>query len=330
MERNKILTKDKLGFSGMLKEALKILFKTPKFVALSFMTSLPLFCCMLIHELWLQKTLIDAAKFMSPSQEQLEFRDVISIRFYQQIDPPRKMAQFIEQYGPAFLQLGLLYLPLIHLPDLVNTVGVVSSASAMYSDEKLVDLKETFGRSAFRRSLITSIYVLLMASMVFLGLLAIASQVYLLSSDGRLTWPSSIYVLLFIALLYKYVQWRSLWNLGLVTSILEEKHGYVALGVSAYVSRGNRRHGEAVSAMLFVWKVSLRLMATAYVAFHEGDQMRAVLVTALQVFLVCSGNVVKWVFFMIFFCDCKIRFLEKKVDVEEGEGEASVKTVTAS
>uniref|UniRef100_A0A7N0TN48 Uncharacterized protein n=1 Tax=Kalanchoe fedtschenkoi TaxID=63787 RepID=A0A7N0TN48_KALFE len=262
---------------------------------------------MLVHELWFQQILIEAAKFMAQRGE---------IHYYWNwFHAARKLIHFSEEYGQAFLQLGFLYLALIHLPDLINTIGVVSSASAIYSDEKPVKLKETlfksFERVTFKRSLVTSIYIRLLASMVLIGLLAIASQGYLFSLHGQMTWFSSIYGLLFICLLYKYMQWSSLWNLGLVTAILEEKHGDIALGVSALYSRGNRQHGEVVMAIFIVWKLSLRLMAATYVAFHEGDRRRVVIVTAVQVFLVCIGNVIKWVTFVIFYYDCKRRFLEK-------------------
>ncbi|KAL9674492.1 hypothetical protein QQ045_030764 [Rhodiola kirilowii] len=269
MERNQILMKEKLGFSGLLKAALKILYQNPNLIILVFLTSLPLFIGMLIHELWFQKTLIQAATFLSHEPEMPNINNFYIHRFH----PIFKLEELVKGFGLSFVQLGLLYIPFIHLPDLINTIGVVSSASAIYSGDQLETkpretLFKCFENCAFRRPLITSIYVLSMASLVFLGFIAIASQacVYIQIHEP-LSLSSLIFALPFFVLLYKYLQWRSLWNLGIVTSILEDKHGDVALLVSAYISRGNRLNGQVVTAMFFFWKLSLRLMATIYVGF---------------------------------------------------------------
>lgn len=105
-------------------------------------------------------------------------------------------------------------------------------------------------------------------------------------------------------------------------SVLEEKQGVIALGVSAYVSRGCRRRGLFLMLIFFVWRLALRL-SCLYVGWSEGGS--GIVVTTVQVSLVCFGNVLKWVAFMVYFYDCKKRFLEKKVDVEQGSAAEALK-----
>ncbi|PKI34355.1 hypothetical protein CRG98_045271 [Punica granatum] len=62
----------------------------------------------------------------------------------------------------------------------------------------------------------------------------------------------------FLALLMKYVEWRSIWNIGIAISVLEEKHWDIAIGMAAYLSRGSRRRGLLPMLVFFLWRLCLR------------------------------------------------------------------------
>ncbi|KAK9271663.1 hypothetical protein L1049_002026 [Liquidambar formosana] len=316
MENNQIMMKEKLGFFGILKEALTIPCKNPKFIILTFLTSLPLFCAMLIHETIFQQTLIETAKIST----QKPFCDQF---FCYNMQPMDVIKQLIEVVSHRFLLLGLLYLGMVHLLDLLNTIKTINSASVIYAGEKSMNLKDMLYRpikeATFGGPLITSLYALLLASLTLLGLVSLATQFYTSSKNILFM---VVFGVLFIALLTKYLEWTAIWNMGLVISILEGKHGDVALGVSAYLSRGSRRRGLFLVLVFFVWRLALRV-SCLYVGWHEGGS--GIVVTATQVCLVCLENVIKWVVFMIYFYDCKKRFLEKKVDVEDGRAAENVK-----
>ena len=117
------------------------------------------------------------------------------------------------------------------------------------------------------------------------------------------------------------MEWNAIWNMAVVISVLEEKQGIIALGVSAYVGSGCRLRGLFLMLIFSVWRLALRL-SYLYVGWSEGGNGIAV---AAQVSLVCLGNVLKWVTFMVYFYDCKKRLLEKKVDVEKGSAVEALK-----
>ena len=328
MENNQIMMKEKLGLFGILKETLTILYKNPSFIILTFLTSLPLFCSLLAHEIIFQQTLIETAKYR-PQEDSYKVTcsvgdNGVSLCWYQVIDPLDTIKEMIEKVTVRYLLLGLSYLGIVHLLDLFSTIVIVNSASVIYAGEKRMNLKERWHRSmegvSLKGPLITSIYALLMSSLSLLGLVSLVTQFYMISRAILITIFFGL--LLSIAWLPKHMEWNAIWNMGVVMSVLEEKQGDIALGVSAYVSRGCRRRGLFLMLIFFVWRLALRL-SCLYVGWYEGGS--GIVVTAVQVSLVCFGNVLKWVAFMVYFYDCKKRFLEKKVDVEQGSAAEALK-----
>lgn len=322
------MMKEKLGLYGILKETLTILYKNPSFIILTFLASLPLFCSLLAHEFIFQQTLIETAK-SRPQEDYYKERcsvsaNGMSLCIYQVIGPLTTIKEMTEKVTGRYLLLGLSYLGIVHLLDLFSTIVIVNSASVIYAGEKRMNLKERWHRSiegvSLKGPLITSIYALLMSSLSLLGLVSLVTQFYMISRAILITIFFGL--LLSIAWLPKHMEWNAIWNMGVVMSVLEEKQGVIALGVSAYVSRGCRRRGLFLMLIFFVWRLALRL-SCLYVGWSEGGS--GIVVTAVQVSLVCFGNVLKWVAFMVYFYDCKKRFLEKKVDVEQGSAAEALK-----
>ena len=321
--------KEKLGLFGILKETLTILHKNPSFIILAFLTSLPLFCSLLVHEIFFQQTIIETTK----SQPQDSNGVICSIAtngmsscVYQWISdngPLDTIKEIVENLTGRYLLLCLSYLGIVHLLYLFCTIVIVNSASVIYAGENRINVKEMWDRAikgvSLKGPFITSIYALLLSSLQLVGLVSLATNFYVISRASLFT---VYFGLLCIAWLAKHMEWNAIWNMGVALSVLEEKQGVIALGISAYISRGCRRRGLFLMLIFFVWRLALRL-SCLYVGWSEGGS--GIGVTAAHVSLVCFGNVLKWVAFMVYFYDCKKRFLEKKVDVEQGSAAEALK-----
>ncbi|EEF44903.1 uncharacterized protein LOC8280543 [Ricinus communis] len=319
MENNPVLMmKDKLEFFGIIKESLKLIPRNTSFIILTFLTSFPYFCFLLFLEINFQQPLIDAikSKLTTPTYDD-PFGKIIDLSWQPRpIDVIREL--ILDVFLPSLLP-GLLYLGMAHLLHLLNTITTVYSASMVYAGEGTANLKEMLCRPfrtvGLKGPLITSTYALILSTLTLIGILSLSTHFFVTSSIHAASIFKTAFGLAIIALLTKYIEWSAIWNMGMVISILDEKHGDVALGVSAYISRGCRKRGFLSMLVFFVWWVSFRLICV-YGVWTESISL--VMVSVGEVFSVCVGNVMKWVVFTVYFYDCKKRFLEKKVDVEQG------------
>lgn len=336
MENSQIVLKEKLGLFGILKETIAILYRTPNFVILVLLTSLPLFCSLLPHEIFFQQTLIETAKIQLEGGSlnkrcsfDSEFGRLCVFRY---VGPLELFKDTVAKLYGRYLLLGLSYLGIVHLLDLFTTIVIVNSASAIYAGESPLSLKERWEKSIRRMDnlkgpLITSIYALILSSLSLLGLISMVAHFYTSPSGffEAFFWSfpfMAFFGLLSVAWLAKHMEWNAIWNMGVVISVLEEKKGTIAIGVSAYISRGCRRRGLFLMLIFFLWRLALRF-SCLYVGWS--GRGNGIGVTAAHVGLVCLGNVLKWVAFMVYFYDCKKRFLEKKVDVEQGSAAQPLK-----
>ena len=85
-----------------------------------------------------------------------------------------------------------------------------------------------------------------------------------------------------------------------------------AFALSAYFSKRIGRRGLLLMLVFLVWGLSLRLPCLYFGCYEGGRGIVA------QICMFCLGNVLKWVVCTVYFCDCKKRILEKKVDEEVG------------
>lgn len=201
--------------------------------------------------------------------------------------------------------------------DFITLTAIVDSASLFYEGKNTMNLKHMLQRLAketrFKGPLITSVMAFLLASLVVLGLFSLATYAYIASP---FTIFIALFVVQFVALLAKFIEWSAIWNMSIVMSIVEEKQGDVALFVSSYLSRGNRKHGFLFVLVFFVWTVVLRLSCLYLRSLVGGSGM---VVLAAYTSLVCLGNVMKWVVFVVYFYDCKKRVQEKNCVAEESD-----------
>ncbi|KAL5864210.1 hypothetical protein ACOSQ3_001724 [Xanthoceras sorbifolium] len=311
MENSQIIMKEKLEFSGMIKEALKIPFRNPNFILFFLLASFSLFFFLVLYEIIFLQSLIQTVYIL--------VNNVPSLYGYFTVYG-FSISELIENVSQTRLLSSLLLFGIIHLLDLLNTIIIVYAAAVMYAGEpNPMNLKQILctpiEKVGFKGPLITSIYALLLALLTLLGLLSLAMNLYLSTDNSFLI---LIFGVPFMALLIKHIEWSGIWNMGMVISILEGKHGDVAIGVSAYLSRGCRKSGFRLASVFFAWKIASRLLCFYYVQWHNGRiGLNVVEVIAGKVCLDCVGNMIMWVGFVVYFYDCKKRFLEKKFDGPE-------------
>ncbi|KAI3409375.1 uncharacterized protein J3R85_019375 [Psidium guajava] len=326
MEASRIMAKDRLGFFGILGEALRISATSPRFLILAFLAAFPLFCSLLLNEFLLQQTLLNTAHFAFDGISDCSTSD--GITWCIRVEPVDVLKKWVGEASQGLVLMGALFLVFVSPLDLLNTIVLVHNASAIYGGENLPNLRGFFlgplKQIGFRGPLVTFMLALVLCCVTLAGLVSLASSIYALSSsflvDG---FPSVLFGVFFAALFVKYMEWSATWNTGIVISILEEKHGDIALGVAAYLSRGSRRKGLALMLTFFIWRLALRL-SCLYFAWQSKESGFVALI--VQVCLVCLGNVVKWPVFMVYYCDCKKQFLEKKMDVEDGKASPLAKS----
>ncbi|KAJ9152474.1 hypothetical protein P3X46_026035 [Hevea brasiliensis] len=315
IENSQMKMEGRLGFFGLIKESLNIQLKNPNFIIFSFFASVPLFCSMCLYEIVFQQTLIETGKIIQetitpPSKSPYE-------DFNYDYAELMNFERWIGKVSHKFLLLVLLYLGILYFIDFFNTIAIVDVASMIYKDEEPMNLHHMFSRfineTRFKGPLITSIYVLLLASLISFGLVPLAAYV-LIYTELYFVFFTIISLVIFVALLAKYIEWSAVWNLGIVISVLEERQGDEALVVAVYLSRGRKLCGFVLMLVLFAWRLGLRL-SCLYAGWKTGGG--EVIGTILHIGLVCLANVLKWVIFVVFFYDCKKHSSVKKVDAEE-------------
>ncbi|KAJ6329939.1 hypothetical protein OIU76_008710 [Salix suchowensis] len=313
MENSQAMIEEKrLGFFDLLKESLKIPIRNPNFIIFAFFSSLPLFSFLIMYETVFQQTMIKILK--SISQERTDPLDVF-VYYYETLEAKERL---VEEISTKFL-LCFIYLGILHLLDLFNMITMVDIASMIYKgDQKSMNLKNMLSRcikeTRLKGPLITSIYALLLDSLVSVGLVSMVMYICLGSISSFF---SMVFSVVFLGLLSKYIEWSAVWNMGILISILEDKHGDVALIISAYRTRGSRQQGFLLMLVFFAWRLALR-SAFIYVGWDGGG--RGVAVTIVHASLVCSAKMWLWLVFIVYFYDCQKKSLRRKNDVDGGPG----------
>ncbi|KAL2320108.1 hypothetical protein Fmac_029077 [Flemingia macrophylla] len=306
MESNQTISKEKLGFLGILKEAVKIPCKNPNFIILTCLTSLPLLYSLFLYETLFMQTLTEAAKVLhKEGAESLVAVD-----------------RLIGEVSHNILLLILWHMGIIQLCDFFSTIVTVNSASIIHAGDHTLTLKEMFTKhfmeSRLKGPLITSFYTLLLTSIVSVGLLSLLVYIYVLVNVRFML--MTFFMAMFVALSRLYLEWGAVWEMGTVISILEDKEGDVALVVAAYFSRGNRGTGILLMACCHVWRLGLRIVCLFIAVDVVGGSK--ILILVVQVCLVGLANIVKWVCFVVYYVDCRKKRLEK--DAGGGQEVSSV------
>ncbi|KAK6281609.1 hypothetical protein POUND7_015434 [Theobroma cacao] len=137
IDYTQIMSKEKLEFLDILKEALTIPHKHINFIIFSLLTSFPYFGLSVFFEIVLQQTLLKTFKFFTP---------VPSDSFYYDWESSVALHDDWHRSGGnlsgEWIKLCLLYLAPYHLLGLLNIVMTVNAASMIYAGEKPISLRD--------------------------------------------------------------------------------------------------------------------------------------------------------------------------------------------
>ncbi|KAJ9709003.1 hypothetical protein PVL29_000817 [Vitis rotundifolia] len=291
-----------LCFLDLIKEALKIPYKNTNFIIFSLFSSLPL-------------TLAETIEILTlPPGYSYRWNWPVSTHIARRLTGG---------FFLKFVQLGLLYMLPLHLLEFFDSVVTVNLASKLQPEEKPMALRqmvrELFHKAKLKGPFITSVYVLLRSTCALLGLVWLFVNYYFIS---RRFWHEDYIEVnrffFLMSLLTKYLDWSMEWNMSIVLSILEEPCGAEAFAVSSHFSRGSEKCGRLLVLVFLVWGLGLRLACLQARCNVRGSGI------LIQVMLLCMGNVVKWMVFMVYFHNCKKRILRKTIVGEVGVEDKTV------
>lgn len=325
-----ILELKQLKSLEILQSSLNIIFNN-KFMLLMVLFSIPFFIFMVFFEIKLQQVVyFYSSKFLANPSSYQYYSKVLDV--YDDDDGSNQSSAILR----LLLELCSFYLVVYPLIELLSSSAVIKIAGKVHAREKESTLMEIIDEvvplpSTLKGSLSTYFWVHLLSTSTLVGLFWIVANHFIISarffaynyySYYYYMGTTELYMnaisigvhsMVFVAILYKYLDWSALWNMGIVISVLEDERGVDALEMSGYYGKRSRGTGFELMLGFFVFGAFLRLSCLHVVGKYR------VLVTAIVVGLVCLGNLVKWVALVVYFYDCKAQTLQKKVDEEVGK-----------
>ncbi|GLU03074.1 hypothetical protein SLE2022_202920 [Rubroshorea leprosula] len=311
MNHTQIKLEEELEFLDILKHALNILYKNTSFIVSSLLTSLPLLSFLPLFEIILQKVLLETREFLTESSA-LNYHYGVVDGFSNN-----------KGFPISLIVRCVLYFVPYHLLELLSIIPIVDTTLMIYTKEKRVSLRDIYKslkKTRVKGPFITSVCVLFFSTCFLIGFAAIVILFCVLLKWNLYYDPIMCITTIFqgvalMASLIKYLDWRSCWNMALVISVVEETYGAEALRLSAYYSRRSSDEGIFLSLVFFVWELVFRVSCLLG-RCHERQGVRMWCLVSSS--MICVGNVMKWVVFVVYFFDCKRRVLEKKIDEEVG------------
>ncbi|KAF8086620.1 hypothetical protein N665_0619s0013 [Sinapis alba] len=315
---------------------------------------------MIFFELSLQTTLSFTYQFLLQTSNYLTYQSL-----YQQRNIWVDLSE--NDLIPWLIKTShLIFFPYTILGLLTTTTIIAASSTVYTSKEDPLGLLDLDTLRLIHRSiktcqkrlggcLITSLYVLLLSTFVFLFFLPFfllflfgvfshwAEKLNFVSFvHGRQTFldlvvPFLIYAKVvlvqatfFMYLTAKFIKWSAIWNISLVVSVLEEDgedgeegiYGRDALSLSAWYRKGHKTRDVWMMLVFLVFTLATR-MPCLYSKCSLSSSGKGILYTSLYVGLICVENVVKWLACVARYHDCKTRPLRKKADIEQAKPPAT-------
>lgn len=196
----------KLSVFELLKRAVKLLLSNINLALVIFLCSLPLFCFLIFFELSLQTTLSFTYQFLSKQvnvEKDLPENDLFlqtntNYLTYQSLYQQRNIWEDLSENDliPWLIKTSLLYFFPYTILDLLTTTTIVAASSTVYMSKEeplgLIDLVHRSVKICQKRlggCLVTSLYVLLLSTSVFLfflpSFLSFVFLRFLLSLGGQ-------------------------------------------------------------------------------------------------------------------------------------------------
>ena len=115
--------------------------------------------------------------------------------------------------------------------------------------------------------------------------------------------------IIFTLLFVKWFEYWTLWNVGVVISVLDDKIGFKAFRVSADLSKGNRLRGASLMLVYIVFRMIVLL-----VAYNPRNMLsRGFAYKVLETCSFCLGTIITWVVYVVYYYDCKNRYRAKMI-----------------
>lgn len=284
-----------LGIFGIIRAAIEIPFINPSFIAFTFITSLPLFCVMILPKLPFEPTRIREALYQL---EQLNFHSNILISV------------------ASWLLYGTIRVGLVHLSDLITflaTVTAIDSASTIYKGGagRSMGLRDLLRNSITRKRWQNSMFaytVMSWLSSVSFDAVILYGEVGPLCSL-RNEWSPPLHFFTQVAASFVRDEYSAWWQLALVVSVLEEDQLlFDAFLTSSKLRKGNSFRGFVLMLVYFGWRclpslLGLQRSGVAYAFIDRG--------------LFCLGKVMNWVACTVYYHDCKNRQRREEVAKED-------------
>ncbi|XP_021727458.1 uncharacterized protein LOC110694601 [Chenopodium quinoa] len=305
----------------ILKSATKILKSNPMFMGLTIMSVLPLFVFMVLHEIKISEVMDGVSKFLLPPSFSYTYYFTGDEFEYDENDLRRKHFRVVLELFPFYLVL-LPLLEFFSLPLIVNLgvkiyAGEISSSLTVKEIINEVIYKKVNLKGAF----ITLFWVQLLSICTFAGLIwtvlshHFIMQYIFLREDFVQILSIGFHSLIFLGILYKFLEWSVLWNMAMVISVLQIEAGLYALELSAYYGKHCKRTGFKLMLMVLSYSFFLRL-PFLLARMCNYVIVVTVAVTVIVFGLVFFGSLVKWVALVTYFYECKAQVLLKKANEE--------------
>ncbi|BFG16462.1 hypothetical protein CerSpe_027360 [Prunus speciosa] len=274
-----------LGTVGLIESAMKIPFRNPNFIALTLITSFPLFCMRLIHEL--------------PYNNQPSW---IKEAIYQ--------LRILTYDGGNMtwalnLTIQILKVYLFCLVDFLSALTTIYAASIIYTSNE----RSTMGlRNLLRNSITKTRWHERMFTFLYVSFLcSLSSNVVdywryarpLLSSGCPTPSLRGLHLIVYGVAFAKWAEYSAWWNLSVVVSILEENRGFEAISASSKLTKGNRLRGLIWMVLYSVWSFKLPSLLATWTFPH------ILAYYYLDTSFLCLGKVINWVVLTVYYYDCK-------------------------
>lgn len=273
-----------LGTVGLIESAMKIPFRNPNFIALTLITSFPLFFMRLIHELPYdyQPSLIKEAIYQlrTLTNDGGNMSRALNLTI-----------QILEIYLSVFVDF-LIALTTIYAASIICT----SSERSTMGLRNL--LRNSITKTRWHEPMFTFLSVSFLCSLSsgVLDYLLYAGPLFLSGCPTRLS--RGLHLIVYGVAFAKWAEYSAWWNLSVVVSILEENRG-IAISASSKLTRGNRLRGLIWMLLYYVWRFKFPSLLAAWTYPH------ILAYYYLDTSFVCLGKVINWVVLTVCYYDCK-------------------------
>ncbi|XP_073047677.1 uncharacterized protein [Primulina eburnea] len=304
-----------LSFLIILKEAIQLLPKNGKLMALVFLLSVLLslitYVAFAFSIVGLAEYMASAAKSLVPDPSSFDPSDPSSFAS----DPSKLQNQIdhIKQFLLVFYAVEIAFIFIFLIISFATTMAtiLVAAASRVGNSLSIKDLLSRIGRT-WTKPFLTSIYVAMHAFGFFaiIGLFAAPVVIY----------PNVVTILIAVSFaivaLFFYLYFLVIWALAIVVSVVEDGcYGMVAMGKASELVKGQRLKGYMLTLPFFL--LSLIMSVICQVIYRvKGPSNEVIYGLLIIVGFSCLLKILQVVAYTVFYFHCKkLHGEEPEIDI---------------